>query len=270
MTKVVLITGTSSGFGSATARLLASKGYRVYGISRRIAETAIPGFVSLPADVRDAGAVKQAVATLLGKEGRIDVLINNAGMGISGPVEECAPADISLQMDTNFYGYVNLIQAVLPAMRKQKSGTIINVSSIGGLMGLPYQGFYSASKFAIEGLSEGLRMELLPFGIKVVLVQPGDFSTGFTASRKPIELTVSGSEYEAQFRKTMAVIEKDEKGGLPPEKLAKKLACIVEKKNPCPSYIVSTLEQKFAVVLKRILPGTMFSGILASHYGIKG
>jgi NAD(P)-dependent dehydrogenase (short-subunit alcohol dehydrogenase family) len=269
MAKVVLITGVSSGFGKATAEILVSKGYKVYGISRRQNNDLNTAIKTLQADVTNAVSVRQAVNSVIETEGCIDVLINNAGMGITGSIEDASPADISLQMNTNFTGYVNLIQAVLPAMRKQGGATIINTSSIGGLMGLPYQGFYSASKFAVEGLSEALRMELAPYNIKVIVIQPGDFSTNFTSNRKPSVNSNPDSAYLAQFQKTISIIEKDEKGGLPPEFLARKIARILDQKNPCNTYIIATLEQKFAVVLKRILPGSWFSKILSSHYGIK-
>jgi NAD(P)-dependent dehydrogenase (short-subunit alcohol dehydrogenase family) len=269
MKKVVLITGISSGLGKATANCFAAKGYCVYGISRQKNNDHTGDFKVLQADVTDVISVHKAVSTLLEKEGRIDILINNAGMGISGSIEDSSAADIKLQMDTNFIGYVNMIQAVLPAMRKQDGARIINMSSIGGLMGLPYQGFYTASKFAVEGLSEALRMELLPFKIKVIIIQPGDFYTNFTANRKPVNTSGTDSAYHSQFQKTLSIIEKDEKGGLPPDFLARKLLKIAEQKNPCHSYIIATMEQKFAVVLKRILPGSWFSKILSSHYGIK-
>ena len=268
MKKVVFITGISSGFGKSTAEYLAQKGHVVYGTSRKEIETDNRINV-LKADVTDVNSVKTAVETVLQKEGRIDILINNAGMGISGPVETALSDDIRLQMRTNFMGAVNVIQAVLPAMRKQKSGTIINISSIGGLMGLPFQGFYSASKFAIEGMSEALRMELKPFNIKVVVIRPGDFFTSFTSNRKADENISGNNPYEPQFRKSMSVIETDEKGGMKPEFFARKLARIIEKKNPGSTYILSTAEQKLAVVLKRILPDALFAGILGSHYGIK-
>jgi NAD(P)-dependent dehydrogenase (short-subunit alcohol dehydrogenase family) len=268
MAKIVLITGISSGFGKATAALLSAKGFNVYGISRKQNEDLNGTIKTLRADVTDKVSVQKAVAAIIQKEGRIDILINNAGMGISGSIEDASAEDISLQMNTNFLGYVNMIQAVLPVMRKQVGGTIINTSSIGGLMGLPYQGFYSASKYAVEGLSEALRMELKPFNIKVVLIQPGDFFTNFTANRKPADYLPDGA-YAAQFQKTLSIIEKDEKGGLSPEFLARKVARILEQKNPCHHYIIATLEQKFAVVLKQLLPGSWFSNILSSHYGIK-
>jgi len=268
MHKVVFITGISSGFGKCIAEILAQKGHVVYGTSRKEIET--DGRINvLKADVTDVASVKAAVETILEKEGRIDVLVNNAGMGISGPVETALIDDIRLQMRTNFMGVVNVIQAVLPAMRKQQGGTIINISSIGGLMGLPLQGFYSASKFAVEGLSEALRMELTPFHIKVVVIRPGDFSTSFTSNRKIDRNVNEANPYEPQFRKTMSIIEADESKGMKPEYLARKLARIIELNNPRATYIISTLEQKFAVVLKRLLPPSVFSGILGSHYGIK-
>ena len=162
-----------------------------------------------------------------------------------------------------------MIQSVLPAMRNQGAGTIVNISSIGGMMGLPFQGFYSASKFAIEGMSEALRMELKPFHIKVVVIRPGDFFTSFTSNRIIETELYKDNPYGDQFRKTMSIIETDEKGGLKPEYLARKLAKIIEQKNPKPAYIIATLEQKFAVVLKSLIPDAWFSGILGSHYGIK-
>ena len=269
MAKIVLITGISSGFGKAISELLATREYIVYGFSRKQPEDFNGAIKVLQADVTDVPSIQKGVATLLEREGRIDILINNAGMGISGSIEDSSREDIHLQMSTNFMGYVNMIQAVLPAMRQQGGATIVNISSIGGLMGLPYQGFYAASKFAVEGMSESLRMELAPFKIKVIVIQPGDFHTSFTTNRKPIQATLTDSPYQAQFQKTLSLIEKDEQGGLKPEYLARKLACILKKKNPCHSYIIATLEQKMAVVLKRILPGSMFSSILSSHYGIK-
>lgn len=269
MGKIILITGISSGFGKATSLILSSKGYSVYGISRRLNDDLSSDIKVLKADVTDVVAVAGVIKTIIEKEGHIDVLINNAGMGISGSIEDSMPEDIGVQMNTNFWGYVNMIQAVLPYMRKQGGATIVNISSIGGLMGLPYQGFYSASKYAVEGLSEALRMELKPFNIKVIVIQPGDFFTNFTANRIPNKITVQGSAYESQFKKTLSIIEKDEKGGMPPDFLARKLANILDKKNPCHHYIIATFEQKLAVFLKQVLPGPLFSKILSSHYGIK-
>jgi short-subunit dehydrogenase len=267
MRQVVFITGVSSGFGKRIAVLLSSKGYAVYGTSRKDIETD-HAITVLKADVTDAASMKKAVEEVILKEGRIDILINNAGMGISGAIEEFSLENIQLQMGTNVMGVVNTIQAVLPFMRKEKKGMIVNISSIGGLMGLPFQGFYSASKYAVEGLSEALRMEVKQFNIKVVVIEPGDFSTNFTANRKIIANGISNSAYKEQFTKTLSIIEKDEKGGLPPEFLAQKLCKIIKKKNPCHRDVIASMEQKLAVCLKAVLPDALFFKILAPHYGI--
>jgi NADP-dependent 3-hydroxy acid dehydrogenase YdfG len=269
MKKVILITGISSGFGKQTARLLAGKGHKVYGTVRKEAGME-NGVTYLKMDLMNYDSVKLAVASVLEKEGRIDVLVNNAGMHTGGPIETSPIENIKLQMDTNFLGMVNLTREVLPVMRKQGSGTIINFSSIGGLMGLPFQAFYSAGKFAIEGFSEALRMEVKQFNIRIVIINPGDFHTNNSANRRNfLAPTNANDPYNAQFLKTMAIIEKDEAGGWEPQVLAKKLISIVESKNPRQRYIIASFEQKLAVALKYILPGKLFMMILADHYKIK-
>lgn len=269
MKKVILITGISSGFGKQTARLLAGKGHKVYGTVRKENDKE-NGVSYLIMDLMNYESVKQAVASVMDKEGRIDILINNAGMHIGGPIETSPIENINLLMNTNFLGMVNLTREVLPVMRKQGGGTIINFSSIGGLMGLPFQGFYSAGKFAIEGFSEALRMEVSRYKINIVLINPGDFHTNNSANRRNfLAPTDSHDPYHEQYLKTMAIIEKDETGGWEPEILAKKLVSIVESGNPRQRYIIASFEQKLAVVLKYILPGKLFRMILADHYKIK-
>jgi NAD(P)-dependent dehydrogenase (short-subunit alcohol dehydrogenase family) len=269
MKKVILITGISSGFGRQTARLLAGNGHKVFGTVRKEAETE-SGITYLKMDLMNYDSIRLAVAKVLEQEGRIDVLINNAGMHTGGPIETSPIENIKLQMDTNFLGMVNLTREILPVMRKQGGGTIINFSSIGGLMGLPFQAFYSAGKFAIEGFSEALRMEVRQFNIKIVLINPGDFHTNNSANRRNfLAPTDIADPYNAQFVKTMAIIEKDEAGGWEPVVLAKKLVSIVECKNPHQRYIIASFEQKLAVALKHILPGKLFGMILEDHYKIK-
>jgi short-subunit dehydrogenase len=224
----------------------------------------------LKLDLTKSDSLGQAVQTILQKEGRIDVLINNAGMHTGGPVETSPIENIKLQMDTNFLGMVNLTREVLPVMRKQGGGTIINFSSIGGLMGLPFQAFYSAGKFAIEGFSEALRMEVKQFNIKIVLINPGDFHTNNSANRRNfLAPTDTNDPYHEQYMKTLGIIEKDESNGWEPIVLARKLVKIVECKNPGQRYIISSFEQKLAVALKYILPGKLFAMILEDHYKIK-
>lgn len=261
---VILITGISSGFGLETARLLAQEGHTVYGTVRREV-TPLPQVHYLRVDVRDRKAVAEAVKQVVEQEGRIDVLVNNAGMGIGGPVEFATEEEIREQMDANFMGLVNFATAVLPFMRKQKQGRIIALSSIGGLMGLPFQGFYSASKFAIEGYCEALRLETKKLGIKVVVVRPGDFSTGFTGSRKKTANEEALQAYQT-YAESMTKVEHDETGGLKPQVLAQKISQIIRKKNPRYGYVVASFEQRLSVLLKRILPASWFARILGSYY----
>ncbi|MEI6275396.1 MAG: SDR family oxidoreductase [Prolixibacteraceae bacterium] len=269
MKKIILITGISSGFGKETASLLARQGHTVYGTVRKDTDTD-PLVNVITMDLADGDSIVSAVNTVLKKEGRIDVLINNAGMHTGGPIETMPLETIKLQMNTNFIGVVQLVQLVLPVMRKQGGGLIVNFSSIGGLMGLPYQGIYSAGKFALEGFSEALRMEVKEFNIKVVLINPGDFHTSNSANRRGfLAPSGEGDPYQAQFAKTLSIIENDESKGWSPVVLARKLVKIVECSNPKQNYIIASFEQKLAVIIKYILPGKLFSKILRDHYGIK-
>ena len=263
---VVFITGISSGFGLETARLLSRDGHTVYGTVRRAVEL-LPDVHYLQLDVRDRDAVHEAVRQVVEKEGRIDVLVNNAGMGIGGPLEFATEEEIRLQMNTNFMGLVHCVDAVLPYMRKQGGGKIIALSSIGGLMGLPFQGFYSASKFAIEGYCEALRLETKSFGIQVVVLRPGDFATGFTGSRKKVADPVALQAYPI-YKTAIEKVEHDENGGLKPEVLARKISEIIQKKHPRNGYVVASFEQRLSVLLKRILPAKWFARILGSYYKV--
>jgi short-subunit dehydrogenase len=273
MKKVIFIIGISSGLGKQTAEILASRGHTVYGtIRKRIINEADAGshINLITMDLTDPATIIKAAETVLQKEGKIDVLINNAGMHTGGPVETTSFENIKLQMDTNFLGMVHLTKAFLPSMRKQGGGLIINFSSVGGLIGLPFQAFYSASKFAIEGFSEALRMELKQFNIKVVVINPGDFNTSNSANRRNY-LAPTGPEdpYGEQYGITMAVYEKDEANGRPPVILARKITKIVESGNPGQRYLIATLVEKLAVVLRAVLPDKLFRTLIQLFYGIK-
>ncbi|HBH83390.1 MAG: hypothetical protein A2X04_04300 [Bacteroidetes bacterium GWF2_41_9] len=268
MKKVILITGVSSGFGKETSRLLAENGYKVYGTVRKnpLSDTPVHHLIM---DLTGSESIRTAVSTVIEKEGRIDILINNAGMHTGGPAETSPMENIRLQMETSFLGMVSLTREVLPHMRNQVGGTIINFSSIGGVMGLPFQSYYSASKFAIEGFSEALRMEVNQFNIKVILINPGDFHTSNSANRRNyLAPTGPDDPYREQFEKTLNVIEKDEANGWPPDLLAKKIVRIVECGYPKQRYIIGSFEQKLAVALKNLLPGKLFRLILQGHYKI--
>lgn len=261
---VILITGISSGFGKAMAERLASNGHKVYGTHRRDVPQ-IPGVTYIKADASDDAQVEAAVSQVVKAEGRIDVFINNAGMGIGGPLEFSSLDDARKQMDVNWMGMVRFLHFVLPVMRRQREGKIICISSIGGLIGLPYQGLYSASKFAIEGYCQALRLEVKEFGIKVVVVEPGDFSTGFTATRSTVANPEAFEVYKS-YAKSMASIEHDETSGLKPDVLAAKISEIVRKKNPKYNYIVATFLQRLSVLAKTILPPRMFAWVLSLYY----
>lgn len=264
--KVVFITGISSGFGKEISRVLAEKGHIVYGTVRSDCEIA-PGVNALNLELTEPDSIKRAIDTVIKKEKRIDVIINNAGMHLGGAIEDCPTLIIDQVIETNFKGWVYVIQNALPHMRKQKSGTIINIGSIGGLMGLPFQGFYSSMKFAMEGLSEALRLELREFNIDVVVVNPGDFKTRNTETR--IKTTNSESAYFDQFNKTCSIFENDEKKGGDPNILAQKISQIIDKKNPRQRYVIGSFVQKYAVLVKCYLPESWFRKIFSLFYGIK-
>jgi Short-chain alcohol dehydrogenase of unknown specificity len=251
MGKVILITGATSGLGKACAEYLSARGLIVYGTGRRVmAETGAVKHLQM--DVTDPESVKQAVEKVIAEQGHIDVVVNNAGMGIGGAAELATVDEIRLQMRTNFMGTVHVCSAVLPYMRQNGGGTLINVSSLGGVMGLPFQAYYSASKFAVEGYSEALSLEVKPFNVKVCLIEPGDFATGFTASRINSEATQQSKEYGAQFEKTLKNIEKEEQNGLKPERLAEVVYRIANSKHPKFRYKVGNLVQ---VGLRSARPG---------------
>ena len=263
---VILITGITSGFGEAMARRLSADGHKVYGTHRKDCNQ-IPGVTYLKADVRDGQSVDETVKKVLDAEGRIDVFISNAGMGVAGPLEFTPIQDAQNQMDVNFTGMIRFLNCIVPVMRQQRNGHIICFSSIGGLVGLPYQGMYSASKFAIEGYCEALRLEVHQFGIHVTIINPGDFFTGFTAARtknlpEQVEAAYPG------YNKSMQGIESDERGGLQPDYLARRICRIVRKRRPANRYIIATTVQKASVLLKTILPAKWFDRILASYYNL--
>ena len=261
---VILITGISSGFGKAMATRLNADGHKVYGTYRKC-EDFIPGVTYIKADSQVADQCEAAVRQVVDAEGRIDVFINNAGMGIGGPLEYSSLEDAQLQMDINWMGMVRYLHYVVPVMRRQGGGKIVCFSSIGGVMGLPFQGLYSASKFAIEGYCEALRLETAAFGIKVVVIEPGDFSTSFTAKRRSVSDPEAYEVYKT-YAESLASIEHDETTGLKPDFLAAKISKIIVKSNPAHRYVIATLEQRLSVILKAILPSKWFARILSSYY----
>jgi len=263
--KVILITGASSGIGKASAEYLAQQGHTVFGTSRYPGSFPKPSdYTILQMDVTEIESIQTIVNQIFKAAGKIDVLINNAGFGIAGAMENTSIGKAKEQFETNFFGMVRLIKSVLPIMRKQDSSLIINISSIGGLIGLPYQSMYSASKFAVEGLTESLYKELHSSKINVTMVEPGYFNTRFTEKR---EISKNANQSNA-FKTTLQIIENDEYNGQDPIMIGKLINKIINKSNPRLRYTVGAFDQKLAVFLKRILPNRLFDWIIMKHYKV--
>ena len=215
-------------------------------------------------DVRKIETIKNCIKALLQLETRIDVLVNNAGIGITGPMEETPHEEVLNAFATNFNGPLNVMNQVLPVMREQKSGLIINITSIAGYMGLPYRGIYSASKGALEIVTESYRMETKSFGIKLTTVAPGDFATNIASGRYHTPV-YDNSPYKQMYKNTLESIDADVDSGGDPIEVGKKIAKIIETKNPKPHYKVGSFIQKFSLTLKNLLPGRWFEKLLESH-----
>jgi NAD(P)-dependent dehydrogenase (short-subunit alcohol dehydrogenase family) len=261
-----LITGASSGIGAACAARLAADGHRVFGTTRGAAPPAADGVAWLTLDVRDDASVARGVAQVLERAGRIDVLVNNAGIGIAGAVEDTTPDDLARQLDTNLLGPLRLLRAVLPGMREARSGRIVQISSLAGRIAVPFQAAYAASKFALEGLSEGLAMELRPFGIDVVIVEPGDVRSGFGAARTWTDAARANPLYRERAARAVAAMEAAERSGPPPERVARLVSRIVAARRPRLRYVCATPLERSALLLQRLLPGRWFEAIVRASY----
>ena len=265
MSKVVLITGGSSGIGKAVGKFLLEKGFTIYGTSRNPDRIANSLFPLLTLDVRNADSIQKAVAEIIEKSGSIDVVINNAGVGITGPIEETPIEEIKNNFETNLFGPIEVMKAVLPTMRDQKSGLILNITSIAGYMGLPYRGVYSSSKAALEIISESISMEVKSFGIDVVNVAPGDFATNIASGRYHAPI-IKGSAYETAYGNTLQQMDEHVNSGSNPNQMAFAIYQIINEKNPKGHYKIGDFMQRFSIVLKRILPDRMYEKMLMNHY----
>ena len=266
MTKdqIVLVTGASSGIGSVVANNLHSLGYEVYGTSRQSQEK--KSFTWLTLDVNQETSVTTAINSLIDRHGKIDVLINNAGLAMISALEEAPSANIDKVMNTNFGGVVRMIQAVLPHMRRQTSGKIINVSSIAGLMGLPYRSIYSASKFAVEGLTESLRTEVMKFGIQVCSIQPGSIKTDIKANR--VSHIPEDSAYNPELERTAKIIDEEVAAGIDALEVAKMISRLLKKSQWRAKYVVAKPFQIGVTKARPLVPGGPFEKLLMNHYGI--
>lgn len=230
MSDTVLVTGASSGIGQATARLLAKRGFKVFGTARKPESSRQNAFPMVALDVRSDDSVRACVDQVMKEAGGLDVLVNNAGYSVTGAAEETSIDEAKAQFETNFFGVVRMVNAVLPTMRAARAGKIINISSLAGNTAIPFSGFYSASKFAIEGYSEALWYELGPFGISVSLVEPGFVNTpiGEASPRAAHPLPA----YDGTRKRMMTAFGKALAGGIPAEQVAQTVLGIVQRSSP--------------------------------------
>jgi NAD(P)-dependent dehydrogenase (short-subunit alcohol dehydrogenase family) len=263
---VVIVTGASAGLGEACANRLHRRGWTVIGASRR--GTTSGGWEPVKMNVDDDEQVSGGVASVIEEHGRLDAVIACAGWGLAGPVENTPIASAKDQLETNFWGAARLVGAALPSMRAQRAGRIVLVSSLGGLIGLPFQAFYSASKFAMEGYGEALAYEVEPFGIHVTLVEPGNFKTDFTASRRDVPAPQDDDAYASASAKAIAVMERDEANGAPPESVAKLVERLLGAKRPPRRVSAGKMDERIGVVGKRILPHRLFEKAARGSLGV--
>lgn len=245
MEKVAIVTGSSSGIGFETALALAQEGYYTYATMRdtkkgnqikEIAKKENLKLEVLELDVDKDETVQEAINKIMKEKNRIDVLVNNAGYGLFGCLEDLSMEDLKAQFETNFFGVVRTSQAVIPIMRKQKSGTIVNVSSVAGRIGFPVSPAYISSKFALEGLSESMRYELSPFGINIIIIEPGVIKTNFMSSTK--KSMKADSVYKDITNKVIMGISMMAEMGTHPQEVAKTIIKAIKSENPLPRYVV--------------------------------
>jgi NAD(P)-dependent dehydrogenase (short-subunit alcohol dehydrogenase family) len=266
MAGVVLITGASAGIGRACAQRLHSGGWTVVGASRRGSSPG--GGAPLVMDVDDDGSVSDGMAQIVAEHGRLDAVVACAGWGLAGPVELTTVADAKAQLETNFFGAVRVVARALPVMRSQRRGRVVLMSSIGGVVALPFQAYYSASKFAMEGYGEALAYEVAPFGIDVTLVQPGNVRTDFTANRRDVPAPTGDNVYAAATAKAVGLMEKDEANGVDPDKVAVVVQRVLAARRPPRRVSVGKMDERIGIMAKRLLPFRVFERAAKGSLGV--
>ena len=274
MSKTALVTGASSGIGEETARTLHKLGYTVYAAARRtdrLEQLTPTGIHALTMDVTDDESMSSGIEKIIAETGRIDVLVNNAGYGSFGAIEDVPIDEARRQFEVNVFGLARLTQLVLPHMRAQRSGTIINISSIGGRFTTLLGGWYHASKHAVEALSDALRMETTPFGIDVVVIEPGLIRTEWSGiAANHLEETAEGSAYASQIKAVANSMrsESTNKRQSPPSVIADTVEKIVTARKPRTRYVVG-FAAKPLVTLRRILPDRAFDRLISAGQGAR-
>lgn len=258
--KTIIITGTSSGIGFTLAEYFGKKGHQVYGLSRKTVQSDY--FTSIPTDITEVEQIKNAIATILQSEKKIDILINNAGMGMVGPVEDSTKEDIFKLFNLNLTGAVQMMSGVLPSMRAQKEGQIINISSIGSEMGLPFRGFYSASKSALDKVTEAIRYEVSEWNIQVCSLHLGDIKTKIAENR--VKTKVS-APYEKIFAKIHDLMNSHVDDGTEPLDVSIYIEKLISKPKWKAHYYFGKFGQKIGVPLKWILPQNVYENLMRKY-----
>ncbi len=274
MPEVVLVTGASSGIGEASAERLSARGWTVVGASRR--GTSSGAWTPLVMDVDDEASVTDGMDAVISEQGRLDAVVTCAGWGLAGAVEETPIEEAREQFETLFWGSVRVVQRALPVMRRQRRGRIVLMSSIGGVLGLPYQAFYSAAKFALEGYGEALAYEVAPFGVDVTLVEPGNVRTGFTAARRDIGADPDadrgrdggGSPYREASAKAVGKMAEDEAGGVDPGDVADVVVEVLGSRRPPRRVSVGRFDERIGITAKRLLPHRLFERAARGSLGV--
>lgn len=257
---IILITGTSTGIGFTLAEYLGKKGHTIFGLSRKNTESNY--FKTIPTDITNNLQVQNAIAEVLKTETRIDVLVNNAGMGMVGAVEDSSQEEILKLFNLNLVGSVQMMTAVLPKMREQKIGKIINISSIGSEMGLPFRGFYSASKSALDKVTEAIRYEVSPWNIQVCTLHLGDIKTNIAENRV---ITKVSEPYQKTFNKVYSIMNSHLDDGTEPIEVAEYIEILINKKSWKAHFYFGKFGQKIGIPLKWILPQNFYENLMRKY-----
>ncbi len=266
MDRVVLVTGASAGIGQACATRLHASGWTVFGASRR--GTGEGGWTGLVMDVDRDDSVRDGIQGILGQTGRLDAVVAGAGWGLAGAVEQTSIEDAHDQLETNFWGAVRAVGEALPVMRAQGAGKIVLISSIGGIVALPFQAFYSASKFAMEGYGEALAYEVAPFGIEVTLVEPGNVRTDFTANRRDAVAPGGEDPYRVAATRAVTKMEEDESKGVEPDAVAAVVQRVLDARHPPRRASVGKMGERVGILAKRLMPYRAFEQAAKGSLGV--
>lgn len=266
--RVVLVTGASFGIGKATATLLAEKGFRVFGTSRKPSGAQGHDFTMLPLDVTSDQSVAACVAGIIEQAGRIDVLVNNAGIGLLGALEETSLAEARAVFETNFFGMVRMVNAVLPGMRDRKHGLIVNLGSLAATLPIPFHGYLTASKAAVNAYSDALRLEVQRLGVQVALVEPGMVRTHLGEQWAGLKVPRSIQDYAEVEEEVLVKLEEASRKSTEPQEVAKTILRIIQSPSPAPHYLVG--KERWYLLLNRIVPASVTESVIRKRLGLAG